>query len=134
MTRVLLWAAAAAAGLMGAGHRTTAEAPGLKGEPGGAGGGPDPAIYLGCGEVGGPGTVVQLDLTGKVLGTVELADTPYGLAADRAGLVAALPGRNSGKVVRIGRTGRVETLLEDAAGLPAPIAVAADPKTGDVLV
>src|SRR5436190_20415730 len=108
MTRVLWWAAVAAAGLTVAGHRTTTAAPALKGEPGGAWPGPDPAIYLGCGEVGGPGTVVQLDLTGKVLGTIDLADTPYGLAADRAGLVAALPGRNAGKVVRIGRTGRVE--------------------------
>lgn len=49
-------------------------------------------------------------------------------------VVAALPGRNPGKVVRIGRTGKVETLLENARTLPAPIAVAADPGTGDVLV
>jgi hypothetical protein len=96
--------------------------------------GPDPAIYLGCGGVGGPGSIVQLDFRGKVLGKIELAETPYGLAADRAGLVAALPGANIGRVVRIDRTGKVETLLKDPSGLPAPIAVAADPRSGDLLV
>jgi hypothetical protein len=48
--------------------------------------------------------------------------------------VAALPGNNLGRVVRISRSGKVETLLKDATGLPAPIAVAADPRSGDLLV
>jgi DNA-binding beta-propeller fold protein YncE len=48
--------------------------------------------------------------------------------------VAAIPTHGAGKVVRITRAGKVETLLEDQKALPAPIAVAADPATGDLLV
>jgi hypothetical protein len=135
MSRTLGWAAVAVTGLAVAfGLGPTSAAPALKDPKEAAWPGPDPAVYLGCGESGGPGTVVQLDLTGKVLGTVELAGTPYGLAADRRGLVAAIPGGAAPQVVRIGKGGKVETLLRDAAGLPAPLAVAANPSTGDVLV
>jgi len=49
----------------------------------------DLAVYLGCGNVEGPGTVVQLDQTGKVLGTLQLPGTPYGLAVHKDGLVVA---------------------------------------------
>lgn len=94
----------------------------------------DLAIYMGCGEVAGPGTVVQLDGTGKVLGTVHLPDTPYGLAVLKDGLVAALPGVRSGRVVKIDNAGKVETLLHDPQIISNPIAIAADPNSGDILV
>jgi hypothetical protein len=136
--RPTFWTAivvAAGAGLLSmAGSGITDAAPALKDAAAGEWPGPDAAIFLGCGEVQGEGTVVQLDRTGNVLGTISLSNTPYGLAADRAGLVAALPGLKTGRVVRIGRTRKVETLIEDLVGLPAPIGVAADPATGDVLV
>jgi len=136
MRSTLVWTTLVAASLAASvWPSATRAAPALKEPPtGGPWPGKDPAIYLGCGEVQGAGTVVQLDMTGKVLGTVALTNTPYGLAADRAGLIAALPARGAGKVVRIGRAGKVETILEDATRLPAPIAVAADPTTGDLLV
>jgi S1-C subfamily serine protease len=94
----------------------------------------DLAIYLGCGAVNGPGTVVQVDRTGKVLGTIRLPGTPYGLAVSRDGLVAAVPGGRPAKVVRIDGQGKVETLLEDQQTIPNPIAIAADPSSGDVLI
>src|SRR5207253_2116175 len=61
--------------------------------------GKDLAVYLGCGDVQGEGTVVQLDRSGKVLGLVRLSATPYGLAARKGGLVAALPSRGAGSLV-----------------------------------
>jgi DNA-binding beta-propeller fold protein YncE len=128
MKRALWPAAVACAGLVVA---VSAGAPALKGERVPV---KDWVVYLGCGEVGGPGTVVQLDHTGTVLGTVKLDGTPYGLTAVRGGLVAAVPGRRTGKVVRIDQAGQAETVLEDPATLPAPIAVTADPATGDVFV
>ncbi len=100
----------------------------------------DLAIYLGCGEVLGPGTVVQVDRTGKVLGTIELPSTPSGLALNKDGLVAALPGHPShprqrlGKVVRIDGNGNVETIFQDERTIPHPSAVASDPGSGDILV
>ena len=68
------------------------------------------AIYLGCGPVGGPGKIFQVDGRGKVLAQVDLPDTPYGLAMSKDGLVAALPG--AGKVVSIDKRGKVETRVE----------------------
>jgi DNA-binding beta-propeller fold protein YncE len=94
----------------------------------------DLAVYLGCGDVEGGGTVVQLDRSGKVLGLVRLSATPYGLAARKEGLVAALPGRGAGSVVTIDTGGKVETLLQDVQTLPAPINVAVHPVSGDVLI
>ena len=76
------------------------------------------AVFLGCGGVRGPGTVVQVDASGKVLGTVNLANTPYGLAALKDGLVAALP--TSGKVVKIDAEGKKETLFSRSARLGRP--------------
>jgi DNA-binding beta-propeller fold protein YncE len=89
-------------------------------------------IYLGCGQVLGAGKVVQLDTAGKVLGTVKLDQTPYGLAAPKEGLLAALP--SGQKVVKIDSKGKLSTLLDDPALVPAPIALAVNPKNGDVLV
>jgi hypothetical protein len=128
MKRALWPAAVACAGLVAA---ATTGAPALKTEKAPS---KDWVIYLGCGEVGGPGTVVQLDQTGTVLGTVKLDGTPYGLVSVRGGLVAAVPGRRSGKVIRIDQTGKSDTLFEDPTTLPAPIAVTSDPTTGDVFV
>jgi hypothetical protein len=87
-------------------------------------------IFLGCGEVRGEGTVVQIDQNGTVLGTVKLENTPYGLTAVPGGVAAASP--SGGKVVRIDKTGKVETLIHDAAKLPHPISVTCDPATGDI--
>src|SRR6476660_4310068 len=102
MRRTLVWAAVAATGLATAGGvGLMRAAPALKEPDGVPWPGPDPAIFLGCGESGGPGTVVQFDLAGRVIGTIHLTDTPYGLAADHAGLVAALPAQRAGRVVRI---------------------------------
>ena len=93
------------------------------------------AIFLGCGEVVGQGTVVQLDRTGKVLGTVELPGPPYGLAVHKDALVAAVrPYSAPGRVIRIDGKGNVETLLQDKETAPAPIAIAVDPVSGDILV
>jgi hypothetical protein len=47
-------------------------------------------------------------------------------------LLAALPSAH--RVLKIDAKGKTETLLDADAGLPAPIAVATDPKTDDVLV
>src|SRR5687767_5723929 len=116
MSRTVWWAAVAVIGVgLVASHglAPTRAAPALKEPKAEAWPGPDPAIFLGCGEVGGPGTVVQLDLDGKVLATVRLAGTPYGLAADRHGLVAAVPGGPAPQVARVTRGGAVETLLQD---------------------
>jgi DNA-binding beta-propeller fold protein YncE len=90
------------------------------------------AVYLGCGEVDGPGTVIQLDRTGMVLGTVRLPGTPYGLALHKDGFVAAMPSSRGkqGKVIRFDGQGNVQTLLQDND----PIAIAADPGSGDILV
>jgi hypothetical protein len=65
-------------------------------------------IFLGCGEVDGPGVVMQLDQHGEVLGVASLAGTPYGLALYRGGLLAAVPGgtTGAGSIVRIGRPRR----------------------------
>ena len=95
----------------------------------------DAAIYLGCGGVEGPGEVIQLDQTGEVLGTVRLSGAPYGLAAHKDGLVAAVPTYGGpGELVRIDGQGRIETVLKDGRVIPNPIAVAADPGSGDILV
>jgi hypothetical protein len=131
--KCVAWWAVAVAMLVGISTVPTGAAPALKGSGAGPWPGPDPAVFLGCGEVGGPGTVVQLDMSGNVLGTIELSGTPYGLTADRNGLVAAIPS-NDPRVIRIDRAGRVETLLADKHLLPAPINVTADPATGDLLV
>jgi DNA-binding beta-propeller fold protein YncE len=96
--------------------------------------GKDLAVYLGCGDVQGGGSVVQLDRTGKVLGIVRLSNTPYGLATRKGGLVAAVPSFGAGSVVSIDSTGKVDTLLQDVQALPAPINVAVDPASGDILV
>ena len=60
------------------------------------------SIYLGCGAVEGPGTVVQLDAAGRDRGTVQLSDTPYGLAVRKQDLAAALPSyKKPGRIVSI---------------------------------
>jgi hypothetical protein len=94
----------------------------------------DLTIYLGCGEVNGPGTVVQLDRTGNVLGTVQLPGTPYGLTVHKDGLVAAVPSGRPGKIFRIDGRGKVATLLQDERRFPRPIAIAAHPDSGDILI
>jgi hypothetical protein len=93
-------------------------------------------IFLGCGEVDGPGVVMQLDQHGEVLGVASLAGTPYGLALYRGGLLAAVPGgtTGAGSIVRIGGGGTIETLLEDRRTAPHPISIAADAASGDIFV
>lgn len=124
-----LWTSVGVGLLVAAGVGPTAGAPALKGEKDTV---KDWVIYLGCGESGGPGTVFRLDQTGTLLGTVKLDATPYGLTTVPGGLVAALPGTQTGKVVRIDKAGKATTLFEDTVTLPAPIAVANDPATGDI--
>ena len=89
------------------------------------------AIYLGLGEVGGFGKIVQVDGAGRVLGSVNLAGTPYGLAFHENRLVAALPSAN--KVVAVSEEAEVMTML-DGVNLPNPISVAVNPHSGDILV
>lgn len=94
----------------------------------------DLAIFLGIGETGKPGQVVQLDQHGRVLGVVELPAAPYSLAALDDGLLVALPG--AVQVVKIDATGRVETIARSSRTLPlkAPISVATVPGKSDILV
>jgi thioredoxin-related protein len=92
----------------------------------------DLAIYLGCGDAQGPGMLLQLDGAGKVIATVAVPSAPAALALHPAGLIAALP--RTQQVVKVLPTGQVETLLHDTALAPSPVAVAVNPKTGDVLV
>ena len=89
------------------------------------------AIYLGLGEVGGFGKIVQVNGTGRVLASVNLAGTPYGLAFHENRLVAALPGAN--KVVTVNEAAAVMTVL-DGVNLPNPISVAVNPRSSDILV
>ncbi|MEJ2704690.1 MAG: redoxin domain-containing protein [Sedimentisphaerales bacterium] len=89
------------------------------------------SIYLGVGNVNGPGKVIQLDGAGKWRGMVELPSTPYGLAYDSEQLWAALPGAN--RVVSIDAQGRVDTVL-DTEELKNPISVAVAPGNRDILV
>jgi len=91
-------------------------------------------VCLGCGDVIGAGTVVQLDPSGKVLGTLQLPGTPYGLTAHDLDLIAAIPSGRPGKVLVIDRKGGVKSLVDDGQTLPHPIAVAADPVSGDIVV
>ena len=88
-------------------------------------------LYLGCGPVGGPGTLVQVEPSGKTVATIQLPQTPYSLAVSKTGVIAALPGAN--RVVAIDRQGKVSTLAEGAP-FQQPIAVAVHPVSGDVLV
>ena len=60
------------------------------------------AIYLGVGEVLGPGKIVQVDEEGRVLSSVDLPNTPYGVALDTDRVLAALP--RAGEVVGVSRT------------------------------
>ena len=66
------------------------------------------AIYLGCGEAAGPGTIVQLDASGKVLATLALPSTPYGMAAAKDGLVVAFPSHPRA-VVKIDAEGKLHS-------------------------
>jgi hypothetical protein len=92
------------------------------------------AVYLGCGKPRGPGAVYQLDSAGKVLGSVALSGTPYGLAAEKERLVAALPALAGAKMMKIDSTGKPDVLFEERELLPAPITVAVTPGTHEVVV
>ena len=82
MRRTLAWAVVVLAGIAKVGGLSpTPAAPVPKGQAEVDWPSSDSAIYLGCGGVGGPGTVVQLDWAGKVLRTLDLPAAPYGLAA-----------------------------------------------------
>lgn len=80
-------------------------------------------------------TVVQLGQTGNVLGPVRQppARTTVFRSIRTAWWLLSRPS-DPGKVVRIDGTGSVETLLQDERTIPSPIAIAAEPRSGDILV
>lgn len=90
-----------------------------------------PAVFLGSGPARGKGAVVQLDLTGKVVGTLALPGGPRGLAVQASGLIAAI--RYPPRIVRIDAAGAVKPLLVNPAMIASPMAVAAAPKTGAIV-
>ena len=96
--------------------------------------GKDLAIYLGCGEVDGPGEVVQVDSAGKVLGRVKLTNSPSGLAVGKDGLVACMPWPMKEMVVQIDAKGKVDLLYDDRDRCRHALAAAANPQSGDVLI
>ena len=79
------------------------------------------AIYLGVGNVRGPGKIAQIGATGEVLGEITIESTPYGLAATKDFLFAVLP--DAGKILRVVRNGSV-TPLQSTGEISHPIAVA----------
>jgi DNA-binding beta-propeller fold protein YncE len=89
------------------------------------------AIYLGVGPVVGLGKVVQVNSEGRVLATVALTATPYGVASHQEQLYAALPRANN--VVRIDKSGEVTTWVEDPR-LSHPIDVAVQPINGHLFI
>ena len=93
--------------------------------------GQDWAIYVGCGNVNGPGKVYQFDPNGRLLGTASLTNTPYDLKMHKDGLVAVLPGGKS--VVLIGPAGTAK-VLASGPRLPGAVALGVNPVTGDILV
>ena len=89
------------------------------------------SVYLGVGNVNGPGKLVQLDGAGNQQGVVVLPSTPYGLAYDSDQLWAALPGAN--RVVSVDAQGRVDTVMK-GENLKNPISVAVAPESSEILV
>lgn len=89
------------------------------------------AIYLGVGEVVGPGKIVQVDQDGRVLAAVDLPNTPYGLAMAEDRLVAAIP--RGKRVVSVSRTGKLNANAEHSE-IPHPLSVAIAPESGDIIV
>jgi hypothetical protein len=87
------------------------------------------ALYLGCGAVGGPGKVYQVDSRGRIRGSIDLPGTPYGIDVRGDELVAAIP---RGKVTTIASDGSIETVR--VPQITTPLDVAAHPRTGDLIV
>jgi len=91
------------------------------------------AVFLGGGPVGGPSTIDQLTLDGKPTGSVKLEGASYGLVHRGDSLVAAVPDRKKGGVPVINADGTVK-LLDLKQPFSAPIAIALDPKTQNLLI
>lgn len=90
-----------------------------------------PVLFLGVGDVVSAGQIVQVDLTGKILGKVDLPGTPYSLASTGDFVFAAVP--RAGRIYRIFRNGNV-TPLASTGGVDHPLSIAVDPKTEQIFV
>ena len=77
----------------------------------------------------GPGKVYQLDDRGRILGSVDLPATPYGIDVQRDGLVLAMPGRG---LLKIDLEGTYRPLVESEISRALDVAIHAE--TGELIV
>jgi hypothetical protein len=93
------------------------------------------AVYLGCGDPGGPGTIFQLNLAGELISEVHTFESPNGLAfsGDSLAVAIASPTVGGGQSVMIGKDGRIDRMTLSRK-FTAPIANAVDYDTQDILV
>src|SRR5262249_1806531 len=93
------------------------------------------AVFIGGGPVSGPGTIDQCTLDGTLRGKVALAGAAYGLVHRGDSLAAAVPGvRNIADGMPIIRADGTVTHLELKQKFTAPIAIALDPKSQNLLI
>jgi serine/threonine protein kinase len=93
------------------------------------------SVYLGCGNAGGPGTIVQLNLAGEIQSEVHTFDSPNGLAfsGDSLAVGIATPFIGGGQSVFVRKDGSIDHMTLTRK-FPAPIAIAVDYDTQEVLV
>jgi hypothetical protein len=92
-------------------------------------------VFFGCGTTGSPGTIDQVTLTGEVIGSVATIDPANGLVrcGDALYVANATPRVGGGQTLVIRGDGSLGNLpLND--DFPAPLAIAVDPKTQDLVI
>jgi hypothetical protein len=94
----------------------------------------DWVVYVATGSEATPGSIYQIDQSGRVLGKIRLPQAATGMALHRdSGLVLALP-RAGGKIVRIDDAGQLATILEKDRVLTNPVDVAVPPESDTIVV
>lgn len=93
------------------------------------------AIYLSCGSAGGPGHIYEMSLEGDEQKVIPLDAPAYGLVHTANSLLAAIPSVRvgEGKLLQL-QAGVDAKPLEVDAELGAPIGLALDWETGDLLI
>lgn len=93
------------------------------------------SVFLGCGATGSPGKVHQLDSQGDSLGSIAIFESPNGLVCRENSIVVAVatPRIGQGQTLVIDSNGQLDHLALQQQ-FPAPIAIAMDHRTQDLVV